>query len=365
MCVFLSNYVSIFQLRTSSFGLENLLASSLKPHRGKINIVQEMRLRSKNNRLNWQVAKQKMFSKLRATSVREAEDSMHKLMKETKIATMEELVEWFEQNEKKNFGIFDSLDSHEADLAKIKAKIQKLRKDLSLFSGHGNVVNHVKDQIAKRAQDRIVAFQRASEACKASFEHSNRLLNQMCPNVDSIFNALGERNVAENTHLTMKGVTNLSIMAFLGIIDQRVTEILQFHSPEVDSKMPTGVWEGRGETSPMRRADRVMSELNKSVNPPSVKEVANAMYTNHSETEDTFASVPLTKDQLKLKGIDFFAARVQMKERKIARAATQREQVERIASSPKIGAVNGLDQGMTGAQMRRMRKKASLPPQSS
>ena len=101
MCVFLSNYVSIFQLRTSSFGLENLLASSLKPHRGKINIVQEMRLRSKNNRLNWQVAKQKMFSKLRATSVREAEDSMHKLMKETKIATMEELVEWFEQNEKK------------------------------------------------------------------------------------------------------------------------------------------------------------------------------------------------------------------------------------------------------------------------
>ena len=344
----------------------------MKPSRGKINIVQEMRLRSKSNRLNWQVAKQKLFSKLRATSVKEAEESMHKLMKETQIGTMEKLVEWFEQNEKKNFGVFDKLDSHEAELAKIKAEILKLRKNLSLFSGHGNVVNHVKDQIAKRAQNRIVAFQRASEACKASFEHSTRLLNKLCPNVDSIFNALGERNVDENSHLTMKGVTNLSIMAFLGIIDQRIAEILQFHGHLAESEIPMprrmSGWQERSETSPMRRPDKVINELNKFVNPPTVKEVANAAYANQSDTEDAFASVPLTKDQLKLKGIDFFVTRVQLKERKMVRVASQREQVERIASSPKVGA-SGMDPGMssmTGAQMRRLRnKKMSLPPRSN
>ena len=113
-----------------------------------------------------------------------------------------------------------------------------MRKDLSLFSGHGNVVNHVKDQIAKRAKERIVAFQRATEACKASFEHSNRLLNKLCPHVDTIFSTLGERDVAQNSHLTMKGVTNLGIMAFLGIIDQRVTEILQFQGQVVESACP-------------------------------------------------------------------------------------------------------------------------------
>ena len=90
----------------------------MKPHRGKINIVQEMRLRSRNNRLNWQVAKQKMFSKLRATSAKEAEDSMHRLMKETRLESTEELVAWFENNEKKNFKVFDQLDLLEAELAK-------------------------------------------------------------------------------------------------------------------------------------------------------------------------------------------------------------------------------------------------------
>ena len=34
------------------------------------------------------------------------------------------------------------------ELNAIKGKILKLRKDLSMYSGHGNVVNHVKDQIA-------------------------------------------------------------------------------------------------------------------------------------------------------------------------------------------------------------------------
>ena len=80
--------------------------------KGKINIVQEMRLRSKNSRLNWRVAKQKMFSRLRATSVKEAEDSMQ-LMSETKIYEMDELVKWFENNEKRNFEVFDKLDKHE------------------------------------------------------------------------------------------------------------------------------------------------------------------------------------------------------------------------------------------------------------
>lgn len=337
---------------------------------GNINVVQEMRLRSKNNRLNWQVAKQKLFNKIRATSAKEAEESMHKLMKATQINSMDELVLWFESNEKRNFAVFDKLDAHESEVAKIKANILKLRKDLSLYSGHGNVVNHVKDEIAKRAKDRIVAFQRATEACRASFEHSNRLLNKLCPSVDSIFSVLGERNIDGNSHLAMMELTSLNVMAFLGIIDQRVTEILQFHDHMMKSETlqrPAPVFQNRSESSPMRRPDLVFNELKKSVNPPTVTEVANTASTMSSDTtEDAFASVPLTKDQLKLKGIDFFAARVQLKERKMVRVATQREQVERIAKNPSDNA--GLETSVgsiTGAQMRRMRKKMSLPPQPS
>ena len=109
-----------------------------------------------------------------------------------------------------------------------------------------------------------------------------------------------------------------------------------------------------------------MHELNKSVNPPTVREVVNAVSVDRGDTtEDAFASVPLTRDQLKLKGIDFG---VQLKERKMVRVASQREQVERISASPKAD-MDGLGVDgrttMTGAQMRRMRKNASLPPEAS
>ena len=160
-------------------GLGNIFKHALGgeqgSNKGKINIVQEMRLRSKNNKLNWQVAKQKIFVKLRATTVKEAEDGMLKLRAETGLHNVEELVKWYEENEQKHYDVFKRLDENESQLAFIRTNIQKLRKDLSVFSGHGNVTNHVKNEIAKRAQDRIVAFKRATDACKANYEHSNRL----------------------------------------------------------------------------------------------------------------------------------------------------------------------------------------------
>lgn len=318
------------------------------------------------------MAKQKMFSKLRATSVKEAEDSMRKLMTETKIHDMDKLVEWFENNEKKNFGVFNELDKHETELNEVKSKILKLRKDLSMYSGHGNVVNHVKDQIAKRAQERILAFSRATQACKANFEHSNRLLTRLCPYVDSIFSVLGERDSDENSHLTMKGVTSLSIMGFLGIIDQRVAEILQFHDQmssddlqgaAVQQRLP-----GSSEQtarSPMRRPDHLMEELSKSVNPPSVREVITAARNDPSEAEDDFTSVPLTRDQLKLKGIDFFALRVQQREQKMVRITNQREQGERLAKRSFNSSFDNGTTQMSGAQLRRMRKRVTKPEASS
>ena len=104
-------------------------------------------------------------------------------------------------------------------------------------------------------------------------------------------------------------------MGFLGIIDQRVAEILQFHDQMINEDTSLGevtkqkqISGSRDYTSesPMRRPDNVMKDLAKSVNPPSVREVVNAARNNPSDTEDVFASVPLTRDQLKLKGIDFF-----------------------------------------------------------
>ena len=355
------------QVSATKVGLGNIFKHALGgeqgSNKGKINIVQEMRLRSKNNKLNWQVAKQKIFVKLRATTVKEAEDGMLKLRAETGLHNVEELVKWYEENEQKHYDVFKRLDENESQLAFIRTNIQKLRKDLSVFSGHGNVTNHVKNEIAKRAQDRIVAFKRATDACKANYEHSNRLLKDTCTPIDKIFERLGERESETNTLLTAKGVTNLTVMAFLGIIDQRIAEILQFQEMIVQEDVSWGNSmlqrrsKDRRSTSPHRTPAIISKDLTKQVQPPSVNEVASALYNTDADgepAEDVFATTILTKDQLKLKSVDFYAIRENLKSQRSARALNQKEQVERMQGK---GDVDGLSPiGL----MRRMRKGTIL-----
>tara|TARA_B100000795_G_scaffold26072_1_gene17290 strand:- start:157 stop:1179 length:1023 start_codon:yes stop_codon:yes gene_type:complete len=329
--------------------------------KGKINIVAEMRLKSKNSKLNWQTAKQKIFINLRATTLKDAEDGMLRLRAETGLHDVETLVLWYEENETKHYDLFKELDANERRLEDVRKSVKKLRKDLSVFSGHGNTVNHVKNEIAKRAQDRIVAFNRATEACKANFDHSQRLILRTCQPVEKIFERLGEKETETNSHLTAKGVSQLSIMQFLGIIDQRVTEMLQFNEMVVD-----GPWgssnRSRGPsrkenraTSPMRSPEAVALELMRTVQPPTVNEVASAAaFQADAEgdvIEDSFSSVILTRDQLKLKSVDFYAARESLKSQRLARASNQKEQVERMTRS-------GTDNSTVnpGVAMRRLRK---------
>jgi hypothetical protein len=328
-----------------------------------------MRLKSKNSKLNWQVAKQKIFVKLRATTIKEAEDNMLKLRAETGIHDLGELVKWYEDNEQKHYDVFKRLDENERKLGKIRETIQKLRKDLSVFSGHGNVVNYVKDEIARRAQDRIVAFNRATDACKASYDHSNRLLQNTCSPIEKIFERLGERESETNSILTAKGVTNLTVMAFLGIIDQRIAEILQFRDIIIQEDISWGSHtmqrrssssvKDRNTSSPMRSPTVITKDFMKQVQPPSVSEVASAVYNTNADgdpMEDAFSSVILTKDQLKLKSVDFYTVRESLKSQKGTRALNQDLQVDRLHR-------NGTDQSQLSPSvvMRRLRKGMKGP----
>lgn len=347
--------------------LSHLTGNGKGQKKGKINIVTEMRLKSKNSKLNWGIAKQKIFGNIRATTLKEAEDGMLKLRAETGLHNVEELVKWYEGNEEKHYNLFKELDANETRLADIRNTVQKLRKDLSVFSGHGNVVNHVKDEIAKRAQDRIVAFIRATEACKANYEHSNRLIQKSCSPVEKIFERLGERESETNTLLTAKGVTQLSVMQFLGIIDQRVTEMLQFQDMIIGEDVSWGnvmlqrrapAHKERRATSPMRSPTAISKELARAVQPPTVNEVASAAYSADAEgddIEDSFSSTILTKDQLKLKSVDFYAARESLKSQRIARASNQKEQAERMTRG-NGGITDNFPSVSPGVAMRRLRK---------
>ena len=351
--------------------LQHHMASASGKGKGKVSIVQEMRLKSKTSKLNWQVAKQKIFVNLRATTIKEAEEGMLKLRAETGLHDVDKLVLWYEENEQRHYDVFKQLDTNETNLSDIRSNVQKLRKDLSVFSGHGNVVNHVKDEIAKRAQDRIVAFNRATEACKSSYEHSSRLLKNTCPPIDKIFERLGEREAETNTLLTATGVTNLTVMAFLGIIDQRITEILQFRemiNQHEDVSWSSAMHQRRSSahkerrtTCPMRSPTAVAKDLKKQVQPPSVNEVTSAMYNMDADgdviEEDAFSSIVLTKDQLKLKSVDFYAVREDLKSQRSARAMNQKEQVERLNN----GGKETSDMVSPGVAMRRLRKGVKGP----
>ena len=122
----------------------------------------------------------------------------------------------------------------------------------------------------------------------------------------------------------------------------------------------TGLQKERQAVSPSRSSDLIVSDLIRTVQPPSVNEVATAVLNlegDDASAEDPFVStLILTKDQLKLKSVDFYTVRENLKSQRKARASNQKEISDRLNRGG-TGSVEGLSQTVSPSiAMRRMRK---------
>ena len=145
----------------------------------------------------------------------------------TGITDIKQLVATFLRNEEENFSLFNFIAEQNAEIERLEEELDALREDgLRAQRQRGGVVAADRSRL-KPLLDNKQQLEAATEALEARFHACKELVAAVCAGVQQTFSSIGCDGSAIAALVADASVTEGSAMQFLGVIEQRITEVLQ------------------------------------------------------------------------------------------------------------------------------------------
>lgn len=156
------------------------------------------------------------------------EDIFEQIKDATGIEDTDTLVESFIENEDQNFALFNYVNNMNTDIESLQDEIKHLKEEIDLIKTEG-VENDVRRKIIlQELEEKMANVTEESTSVRKQYKVSRRLLEQLKPKIESIFNST-KCDRSTLTGLLGGGLTvdDNNIMQYLGIIEQKCNELLQ------------------------------------------------------------------------------------------------------------------------------------------
>jgi hypothetical protein len=231
---------------------------------GNMSSDEEAKMRGQNNKAYWSIAKKEVDLKRQTERVQAYEEAFAKIQQETGIESIEKMVTEFIQAEDDNFSLFNminglnrKMEELEVQNGDIKVQIEQMRA----LQGGGEERQSMKtdrEKQIKLSEDKA-AFH------KGKLDKDLKVVDSMKQGITSIFVKVGCNDEALGQQLSSTGVTDMNITQFLGIIEERIEEIVQMHHT-FQEKEPTheSKDEGGSNENARPKGSRAIAALSKS-----------------------------------------------------------------------------------------------------
>jgi chromosome segregation ATPase len=217
--------------------------------------------------------------------IRSYEEMLRKIQESTGIYDVNELVTRFNEDEEQNFSRFNYVNEVNSEIEKFEHQISEMRNQLEKYRGLGMSTGTQKKKQSKDLQDRLAKTDKKVEEYETRHQSAVRVITQLKNGIQSIATRIGASSNTDEM-LGNQGVTESNMMQYLGIIEQKTTEILHAYaasqlgmSNEQTLQIPSVV--------PVESAPKMKVE------PPSV----NDLLQEEDEENDEDAR-PLTRDEV-------------------------------------------------------------------
>merc|ERR1719162_1961136 len=281
-------------------------------HRGNLSMSQEASLKRKVARGAWNIAKDKAQMHLSSEKVQSYEEAFQQIQKATGITDIDELVTKFVEGEDKNFSLFNYVNDQNSDIEKIEMNISDTKSQIETFKGQGMNTDNQRKKILHDLDGGLQRTEAKADEYEELYQAAMKTINQLKTGIHSIFTRIGCATTSVEEMLGNQGVTESNMMQYLGIIEQRTSEILQTHALNQTAGGEGGALLGPGAmAASMRQGGGAMGNGKSKiqVNPPGLEDLS----SEESDAEDD--ERPLTIDELKQKTL-----RVISKKETVARA---------------------------------------------
>jgi DNA repair exonuclease SbcCD ATPase subunit len=301
----------------------DVLAKDAAGQRGDLTIEQEQALKKKVAKGMWGLNKEKAAVQTSLERVQSYEEAFNKIKAATGIADIEELVATFIANEDQNFSLFNYVNEQNNEVEKAEEQIAALHDEERKYAREsGDDVDQHKQLLVDLAQ-RLAATDAMAEKYESKHSEALKTINALKVGIQSIFSKIDCNSHAMGEMLADSMVTEVNMMQYLGIIEQRTNELLQAYAAV--QRGAAGADRAADDGVPVARVDRdrggreerggggggggggalasilgqgpmtPMGQDTIQISPPNLED-----YSTEEESEDEDAEArPLTHDELK------------------------------------------------------------------
>ena len=156
------------------------------------------------------------------------EDIFEQIKDATDIDDTDTLVESFIENEDQNFALFNYVNNINTEIENLQEEIKRLKEEIDLIMTEGVENDTRRKEILQELEEKMANVTEESTSMRKQYKVSRRLLEQLKPKIESIFNST-KCDRSTITDLLGRGVTvgDNNVMQYLGIIEQKCNEHLQ------------------------------------------------------------------------------------------------------------------------------------------
>jgi chromosome segregation ATPase len=214
------------------------------------------------------------------------EDALLRIQEGTGIYDIDEIVTRFLEAEEQNFSLFNYVNDINTEIERLEHNISDMRNQIEKYRGQGMSTDTQRRKLAKDLQEKLERTKKQTEEYEVRYQTATRTITQLKNGIHQIFTRIGAANQSVDEMLGNQGVTETNMLQYLGIIEQRTSEILQqFAATQI----------GAGLESTLQLPSVVAAEKNAqlSVQPPSYDEMSDGENSEGEEDER-----PLTRSEL-------------------------------------------------------------------
>lgn len=180
---------------------------------------------------SWGVGnKDKNLAPLSQERIHSYEEMLLKIQESTGIFDVNEIVNKFLEAEEQNFSLFNYVNDINSEIERLEHSISNMRNQIEKYRGQGMSTDTQRKKTVRDLEEKLAKTDKKSDEYEARYQVAVRTITQLKNGIQSIFTRIGATSSSVDEMLGNQGVTESNMMQYLGIIEQRTTEILQAYA---------------------------------------------------------------------------------------------------------------------------------------
>lgn len=178
---------------------------------------------------NWSNNKEK-GAQLSQEKIHSYEEALQQIQDATGVYDVNEIVTRFLEAEEQNFSLFNYVNDINSEIERLEHSIAEMRSQIEKYRGQGMSTDTMRKKALKELEEKLNRTQKKAEEYEQRQQKAARTILQLKNGIHSIFTRIGAATTSVEEMLGNQGVTESNMMQYLGVIEQRTTEILQAYA---------------------------------------------------------------------------------------------------------------------------------------